>query len=265
MAHTMTKIKAVGVRKEFPATKRGEAIVALDRVDVEIAAGEFFAILGPSGCGKSTFLSITDGLDTATAGEILIDGKRVEGHGPDRAMCFQEHALFPWKTVWQNIDFGLRVRRIPKPQRAETIAHYLDMVGLEKFKDHYPHELSGGMRQRCALARTFALDADVLLMDEPFASVDAQTRNILQEELMRIWDQPRQRKTVAFVTHSIEEAVFLADRVAVMTARPGRILEVHDVPLPRPRGDRTRSDPVFQDLAVRLWASLRNQVESTLR
>ena len=257
-----TKIEAIGIRKEFASSRQDQGrILALDGVNVAIGAGEFFAILGPSGCGKSTLLSIADGLEAPSSGEILIDGKPVVGPGPDRAMCFQEHALFPWKTVRHNVEFGLRVRRRSRGERREIVDHYLEMVGLSRFADRYPHELSGGMRQRCALARTFALDASMLFMDEPFAAVDAQTRNILQEELLRIWDRPDERKTVAFVTHSIEEAVFLADRVAVMTARPGRILDVFEVPLPRPRGDASRSDPGFRDLVLDLWQRLRVQAE----
>jgi NitT/TauT family transport system ATP-binding protein len=257
-----TKIHAVGIRKEYlPSRPDQDAVVALEGVDVEVGSGEFFAILGPSGCGKSTLLNIIDGLEQATDGEILIDGVPVVGPGHDRAMCFQEHALFPWKTVWDNVDFGLRIRGRPRAQRRETVGHYLEMVGLTKFRDLYPHQLSGGMRQRCALARTFALDASMLFMDEPFAAVDAQTRNILQEELLRIWDQPGERKTVTFVTHSIEEAVFLADRVAVMTAGPGRILDVIEVPLPRPRDDSSRSHPDFQKLVLHLWHQLRAQAE----
>jgi NitT/TauT family transport system ATP-binding protein len=256
------KIHAVGIRKEYPSARHDQpAVIALDGIDVAIDTGEFFAILGPSGCGKSTLLSIADGLEPPTEGQILIDGKPVAGPGPDRAMCFQEHALFPWKTVWENVEFGLRVRRKPRQERHEAVARYLEMVGLRRFADRYPRELSGGMRQRCALARTFALDAGVLFMDEPFAAADAQTRNILQEELLRIWDRPNERKTVAFVTHSIDEAVFLADRVAVMTARPGRIFEVLEVPLERPRDDRAREHPRFHELVRHLWHQLRVQAE----
>ncbi|MBI4591503.1 MAG: ABC transporter ATP-binding protein [Candidatus Rokubacteria bacterium] len=257
------KIQAVGVRKEYEVSRKGgDRILALDGVDLEVHAGEFLAILGPSGCGKSTFLNIAAGLERSSAGEIRIDGQHVEGPGPDRAMCFQDHVLFPWKTVWENVEFGLRVRGLGRKERAAIVAHYLGLVGLSKFANQYPHELSGGMRQRCALARTFALDAATLLMDEPFASVDAQTRNILQEEILRIWDQGAgPRKTVVYVTHSIEEAVFLADRVAVMTARPGRVLGVFDVPLYRPRNDETRSDSFFRDLVVHLWKVIRDQVE----
>lgn len=257
----MAQIQAVNVCKEFTIARSGHRVLALEDVSVDIVDGEFFAILGPSGCGKSTLLNIADGLDIASSGKVLIDGKPVEGPGPDRAMCFQEHGLFPWKTVWQNVEFGLLARRKPRDLRRALVAKYLSMVGLDKFANLYPHELSGGMRQRCALARTFALEAETLFMDEPFAAVDPQTRIILQEELLRIWDHPGQRKTVAFVTHSIEEAVFLSDRVAVMTARPGRIIEVCDVPLRRPRDDASRQDPSFRDLVAHLWGQLRAQAE----
>lgn len=260
----MAQIDARNIRKEFTVVRSGHHVLALEDVNVSIADGEFFSILGPSGCGKSTLLNIADGLERASSGEVLIDGRPITGPGPDRAMCFQEHGLFPWKTVWENVEFGLLARRKPREARRALVARYLDMVGLEKFANQYPHELSGGMRQRCALARTFALEAETLFMDEPFAAVDPQTRIILQEELLRIWDHPDQRKTVAFVTHSIEEAVFLSDRVAVMTARPGRILEVLDVPLRRPRDDSSRQDPTFQDLVAHLWSRLRSQAERSI-
>jgi len=258
-----TKVQAVGIRKEYPAVRQNQgAVVALDGVDIAIDTGEFFAILGPSGCGKSTLLSIAAGLEPQSDGQVLIDGKPVLGPGADHAMCFQEHALFPWKTVWDNVEFGLRIRRKARQERHEIVSRYLEMVGLQGFANRYPHELSGGMRQRCALARTFALDTSLLFMDEPFAAADAQTRNILQEELLRIWDRPSgDRKTVAFVTHSIDEAVFLADRVAVMTARPGRIFEVLEIPLPRPRNDNSRERPLFHQLVQHLWHQLRAQAE----
>jgi NitT/TauT family transport system ATP-binding protein len=261
------RIRAVDVRKEYEVSRKGaEGVLALDGVNFRIGEGEFFALLGPSGCGKSTLLNIAAGLEQLSGGQILIDGQPVTGPGPDRAMCFQEHALFPWKTVRQNLEFGLRVKGLDRQERASIVDYYLDLVKLTTFADRYPHELSGGMRQRCALARTFSLDTPTLLMDEPLASVDAQTRHILQEEILKIWDREkgRQRKTVVYVTHSIEEAVFLADRVAVMSARPGRVLRVFDVPLSRPRGDETRSDPSFTDLVLHLWKMIRDQVELAL-
>ena len=260
------KIRAVDVRKEYVTRKGATAVVALDGVNLSIEDGVFFALLGPSGCGKSTLLNIAAGLEPLSSGQLLIDGQPVTGPGPDRAMCFQEHALFPWKTVRQNIEFGLRVKGLDPRERASIVAYYLDLVKLTGFADRYPHELSGGMRQRCALARTFSLDTATLLMDEPLASVDAQTRHILQEEILKIWDreQGRRRKTVVYVTHSIEEAVFLADRVAVMSARPGRVLRIFDVPLPRPRGDETRADPAFTELVSHLWKMIRDQVEAAL-
>ena len=260
------KIRAVDVRKAYVSRRGATAVVALDGVNLAIGDGEFFALLGPSGCGKSTLLNIAAGLEPLSSGQVLIDGRPVTGPGPDRAMCFQEHALFPWKTVRQNIDFGLRVKGLEASERASIVAYYLDLVKLTAFADRYPHELSGGMRQRCALARTFSLDTATLLMDEPLASVDAQTRHILQEEILKIWDreQGRRRKTVVYVTHSIEEAVFLADRVAVMSARPGRVLRVFEVPLPRPRGDGTRADPSFTELVFHLWKMIRDQVEDAL-
>jgi NitT/TauT family transport system ATP-binding protein len=260
------KIRAVDVRKEYVVSRKAAAaVLALDGVNLAIGEGEFFALLGPSGCGKSTLLNIAAGLESLSSGQILIDGRPVTGPGPDRAMCFQEHALFPWKTVRQNVEFGLRVKGLERGERASIVAHYLELVKLTAFADRYPHELSGGMRQRCALARTFSLDTATLFMDEPLASVDAQTRHILQEEILKIWDREQgRRKTVLYVTHSIEEAVFLADRVAVMSARPGRVLRVLDVPLGRPRGDETRADPSFTDLVAQLWKMIRDQVDPAL-
>ncbi len=228
---------------------------ALGGVDLDVKDGEFLAVVGPSGCGKSTLLDILSGLSVPTSGEVLIDGKKVDGPALDRGIVLQGYALFPWRTTRQNVEFGLEVKRVPKANRREISDRFIRLVGLEGFENRLPHELSGGMKQRVALARALAYDPGILLMDEPFAAVDAQTRETLQDELLRIWEQTR--KTVIFVTHSIEEAVFLADRVAVLAANPGRVVENVDVDLPRPRDvTRLRSSEAFATLRHRVWTLL---------
>lgn len=214
-------------------------IVALDGFELQVADGEFVCLLGPSGCGKTTVLRIVAGLETATAGEVRVRGKKIVSAGPDRGVVFQEFALFPWLTVRRNIEFGLEIKGMPPEKRLRISRRYIDLVGLEGFENAHPKELSGGMKQRVGIARALANDPQVLLMDEPFGSLDAQTRNLMQRELLRIWTATR--KTVLFVTHSVDEAVFLADRIVVMTARPGRVREAIEVPLARPR-DRTSSE-----------------------
>ena len=211
----------------------GDVIEALSPVDLAIARGEFVCLLGASGCGKSTLLRIIAGFEAASAGEVLAAGKTVAGPGPDRGMVFQDYALFPWMTVRQNIAFGPRQRGLPRDEVSDIATRYAAMVGLGRFADRYPHQLSGGMKQRVAIARCLANEADVLLMDEPFGALDALTRAKLQDELLEIWQ--RTRTTIIFVTHSVEEAVLLADRVVVMSASPGRVDSDHPVGLPRPR------------------------------
>lgn len=223
-----------GLSKVFVKGKR--QIAALDGFDLEVGDGEFVCLLGPSGCGKTTVLRIVAGLEPATKGHVSVHGKKVESAGPERGMVFQEFALFPWRTVRRNIEFGLEIRGIPELERKKRSTELIDLVGLEGFEDAHPEELSGGMRQRVGIARALANEPTVLLMDEPFGSLDAQTRNLMQKELLRIWSAAK--KTVLFVTHSVDEAVFLADRIVVMTARPGRVREIIPVGLPRPR-DRT--------------------------
>ncbi|MCX7923535.1 MAG: ABC transporter ATP-binding protein [Clostridia bacterium] len=205
----------------------------LDRVSLEFKKGEFICLLGPSGCGKSTLLNVIAGLEKATEGRILLGGKEVKGAGSDRAMMFQESALFPWLRVIDNVEFGMKMAGVPKEERREKALKYLKMVHLTKFQNSYVHELSGGMRQRVALARALTLDSDVLLMDEPFAALDSQTKNILQLELQQIWWETK--KTIIFVTHNVEEAVLLADRVIVMAANPGRVKKEFKIQLARPR------------------------------
>ena len=225
--------------------KRGlQELVALEDFTLAINEGEFATIVGPSGCGKSTLLDIISGLTKPRSGEIHIDGKLVTGPALDRGFVMQGYALLPWRTVYKNIAYGLEIKKVPRRERKAICEKYIHLVGLEGFEDRYPNELSGGMRQRVAIARALAYDPEVLLMDEPFAAVDAQTRETLQDELLRIWS--RTRKTIILVTHSIEEAVLLSDRVVVMTARPGRIQEILVSDLPRPRtGRQMRDSPEF--------------------
>jgi NitT/TauT family transport system ATP-binding protein len=219
--------------------QRNEASAALSEVSIEVAEKEFLCILGPSGCGKTTLLRIIAGLETATSGKVTIDGEEVTGPTPKMAMIFQDYSLFPWRTVIENIAFGLEMQNVAKEERERIAEEYLDLIGLKEFGKNYPYELSGGMRQRVAVARALAIDPSVLLMDEPFGALDAQTRNMLQIEILKIWEKTQ--KTVLFVTHSVDEAVFLADRILVLTSRPGRVKDVISIDLPRPR-DRTSPD-----------------------
>jgi NitT/TauT family transport system ATP-binding protein len=219
------------------------AVTALDNINLHIGDKEFVCLVGPSGCGKTTLLRIIAGLDFPTSGSVTLDGKPVEGPDPERGMVFQEYSLFPWMRIEDNIGFGLTMKGVDKAEKQKVVEEYLDLVNLETFGRAYPHELSGGMRQRVAIARALANDPEVLLMDEPFGALDAQTRNMMQRELLEIWEKTK--KTIVFVTHSVDEAVFLADRIVVLSPRPGRIREIIDVTLPRVR-DRT--DPEFANL-----------------
>src|SRR4029077_13021937 len=231
-------------------------VKALTDVNLSVRANEFVSIIGPSGCGKTTLLKIIDGLIPCDSGQISINGKQVTTPGPDRAVVFQTFALLPWRTVLANVEFSLELRRVAKEERTSIARDYLKRVGLEEFEHHYPHELSGGMQQRAGLARALAVNPMILLMDEPFGSVDAQTRQLLQEELLDPWQ--RKQKTVVFVTHSMDDAVYLSDRVLLMTPRPGKVAEVWDVPLPRPRiADEVRRDRKFVDLTNYIWDSLK--------
>lgn len=243
----MIKVRAEDIKKFFPGrngkNRKNGGVEALGGVNLEVKDGEFLAIVGPSGCGKSTFLEITAGLIKPTCGSIYIDGKAINGTDHNRGIVFQGYALFPWRTVLGNIAYGLEEKGVPKKTRKEICQKYISLVGLLGFEDHYPYQLSGGMKQRVAIARALAYNPDILLMDEPFAALDAQTRETLQDEVLRIWDETR--KTVLFVTHNIEEAVFLADRIAVMSARPGIIKKIIDVPLSRPRFEEQRTSQDF--------------------
>jgi len=214
-------------------TQRGERLLALDHISLQVGPGEFVCIVGPSGCGKSTLLHLIAGLHPPTSGQVLVDGKPIQGPGTDRILIFQELGLFPWLTVGQNVEFGMKMKGIAKAEREAKTLYYLRLVHLSKFKDSYTHQLSGGMRQRIALARALAAEPDVLLMDEPFAALDAQTRDLLHDELERIWSETG--RTVIFVTHNVREAIRLGDRVVLLTFRPGRVKREFPVDLPRPR------------------------------
>jgi len=235
------EIQIRGVTKSFGTN--GSDIVALDGIDFDVGRGELVCLLGPSGCGKSTLLNAVAGFSLPTAGEIVAAGRVVTEPGPDRGMVFQEYALFPWMTVRSNVAFGLEMRREPKQRIEETVGALLDKLHLTEFADRFPKDLSGGMRQRVAIARVLALDSPILLMDEPFGALDALTRRNLQDELLRIWTDLK--KTILFVTHGIEESIYLADRIVVMTYRPGRVKTIVPVPLDRPRDV---SAPQFNDL-----------------
>ncbi|MCD4767097.1 MAG: ABC transporter ATP-binding protein [Methanosarcinales archaeon] len=240
-------------------TEEGDEVVALSDINLDVADKEFVCFIGPSGCGKTTLLRIIAGLEEPDSGTLTVNNEPITGPGPNRGMVFQEYSLFPWRTVLKNITFSLEMKKIPKSEREKISRDFLELVGLSKFADSYPHELSGGMKQRVAIARALVNDPDVLLMDEPFGAVDAQTRNRLQHELLNIWE--KKKKTVLFITHSVDEAVFLADKVVVFTARPGRIKEVFSIDLPRPR-ERTS----FEANAVRehLLATLGAEIQAAI-
>jgi len=235
-----------------------EDFVAIKGVNLKVRKGEFLTIVGPSGCGKSTLLDMIAGLAKPSSGELYIDGKLITGPALDRGIILQGYALFPWRTVRHNVEFGLEIKGVAKSERAKISLEFINLVGLQGFEDRYPYELSGGMKQRVAIARALAYDPEVLLMDEPFAAVDAQTREVLQDELLRIWEETH--KTIVFVTHSIDEAIFLADRVAVMTVNPGTVKEVVEIKLPRPRNG-IRSSAEFGWIRHKIWELLQNNNE----
>jgi NitT/TauT family transport system ATP-binding protein len=250
------KVEITGLNKWF-----GE-LEALRSIDVAVEQGEFIAVVGPSGCGKTTFLRIVAGLEPATSGTILIDGAPLAGPGSNRGFVFQNDSLLPWRTVLANALIGPEVAgRVGEKERKRTLS-LLQLVGLGGFENYYPRQLSGGMRQRVNLARALAIDPDVLLMDEPFASLDAQTREIMQTELLRIWEQGR--KTVLFVTHQIDEAVFLSDRVLVFARRPGRLQENIEIKLPRPRALALKRTPEFIAYVDRIWTMIEHDVRAAV-
>jgi len=237
----------------------GERLLALDHINLQVQRGEFVCVVGPSGCGKSTLLHLIAGLQPQTSGHVFLDGKPVQGPGPDRILIFQDHGLFPWLTVGQNVEFGMKMKGISKAEREDKTRHYLRLVHLAKFENSYIHQLSGGMRQRVAIARALATEPDVLLMDEPFAALDAQTRDLLHDELERIWNDTG--RTIIFVTHNVREAVRLGDRVVLLTFRPGRVKSEFPVELPRPRH---LEDPTVARAAREILDELRDEINRSL-
>lgn len=254
------KIQAHGLSKSYLIERTGSTVLALDGVDLDVREGEFLCLLGPSGCGKSTFLQMVAGLEPIGSGSLAVDGRPVQGPGADRGVVFQSYALFPWRTVVGNIEFGLEIKGLSASERRALAMRCAHMVGLRGFEESYPNELSGGMKQRVGIARALANDPPILLMDEPFGALDAQTRELLQEELLSIWRSAQ--RTVIFVTHSVQEAVYLGGRIAVMTARPGRIKTIIDVDLPYPR-DITSA--AFGNLMKPVYAALKDEVTKTAR
>ena len=247
------KVQIKDVKKIYEG--RNGQTIALNGANLDIYDNEFICVVGPSGCGKSTLLNIIAGLHEATSGEVLVDGVKVEGTGVDRGVVFQQYALFPWLTVKKNVMFGLNLKKgMTDEEREEIALKYIKMVGLEKFVDSYPKELSGGMKQRVAIARAYAVNPSILLMDEPFGALDAQTRAQLQTELLETWQ--KEKKTCFFITHDVEEAILLASRVVVMSARPGRIKEVIDIDIPYPRNQETKMLPRFTELKNYIWQNV---------
>ena len=246
------KVHIDGVVKKFQ-TRKGE-VVALNGVNLDIHENEFVCVVGPSGCGKSTLLNIIGGLEEPTEGKVTVDGKAVSGPGPDRGIVFQQYALFPWLTVEDNVKFGLKLQGKSKEEADELAQKYLKMVDLLDFTKSYPKELSGGMKQRVAIARAYAVNPKVLLMDEPFGALDAQTRTQLQSELLETWE--KEQKTCFFITHDVEEAIILAQRVVIMYARPGRVKEVVDIDIPYPRTQETKMTPRFLELKNHIWSQV---------
>ncbi len=246
------KVSIRNVVKKYD-TRNGE-MIALNGANLDIMENEFICVIGPSGCGKSTLLNIIAGLLEPTSGEVIVDGNKVQGTGVDRGVVFQQYALFPWLTVKKNVQFGLKLQGKPQAEMDAIAEKYIKMVGLEKFTDSYPKELSGGMKQRVAIARAYAVNPSVLLMDEPFGALDAQTRTQLQTELLKTWQE--ENKTCFFVTHDIEEAIVLASRVVIMSARPGRIKEIIDIDIPHPRDQATKMSPRFIELKNYIWSQV---------
>ena len=251
----MSKLSIEGVSRTFPGRQGGAPTRALEPVNLTIAANDFITVLGPSGCGKSTLLRVVAGLDRPTEGRVLLDGRAVSGPGPDRGVVFQSYTLFPWLSVADNIAFGLDEKRTPRDQRDAIVASFIGKMGLKGFENHWPKQLSGGMQQRTAIARALANDPEILLLDEPFGALDNQTRGVMQELLLGIWE--REQKTVMFVTHDIEEAIFLGSRVIVMSARPGRIKADIKIELPHPRHYTIKTSPEFSKLKAAITEEIR--------
>jgi NitT/TauT family transport system ATP-binding protein len=239
-------------------TADGKITEALKQIDLDIKENEFICFIGPSGCGKTTLLRIIAGLDEPSSGGIYLNGELIKGPGPERGMVFQEYSLFPWRTVLDNVAFGPELQGVKKFERYEKARQYIKMVELERFEARYPHELSGGMKQRVAIARALVNDPKALLMDEPFGALDAQTRNIMQSELLRIWE--KEKLTVVFVTHSVDEAIYLADRIVILSARPGTIKDIIEIDLPRPRIRTSQEVNMIRD---RILCDLRSEIVAT--
>ena len=256
------KLEAQGIRLEYFQPRTNSKLLALDDVTLKVMDGEFLSIVGPSGCGKTTFLSVVDGLLPATGGRILLDGKGVTKPGRDRAVVFQDASLLPWRTVQGNVLYGLECQGVNSREARERAQQFTEMVGLRGFENHYPHELSGGMQQRVNLARALVMDPQILLMDEPFASLDAQTREVMQEELLQIWRQAK--KTVLFITHQINEAVYLSDKVVVFTARPGKVKQTVSIDIERPRKLAVKRDPRFLQAEDCIWNLIEDEVKKTM-
>lgn len=254
------KLEARNISLSYVQPRTARTLAALDGVNLQVMDGEFVAVVGPSGCGKTTFLSIVDGLLTATAGSVLVDGQVVTAPGPDRAVVFQDASLLPWRTVLKNVRYGLECLGVKTREANERAAHLIALVGLKGFEHHYPHELSGGMQQRVNLARALIVDPKILLMDEPFAALDAQTRELMQGELTRIWET--ERKTVLFITHQIDEAIYLADRVVVFSGRPGTVRASVAIDIERPRPIGVKRQARFHALEDRIWRLIEEEVKA---
>jgi NitT/TauT family transport system ATP-binding protein len=254
----MAYLEIRSISKTFPPRdNKSSAFQALADISFSMERGDFYCLVGPSGCGKSTLLRIVDGLLQSDSGQVTIDGKVVMEPGFDRGMVFQQFHLLPWRSALANVEFGLEMRGLPRQERRKRAMRYIEMVGLQGFENHYIHQLSGGMQQRVGLARALAIEPEILLMDEPFGALDAQTREIMQNELMRIWSI--EKRTAIFVTHDIEEALYLADRIVVMSNRPGRILQIVDVEFMRPRDENLRNQPEFAAARGKIWQLLKTE------
>jgi len=257
------KLEAQDICLDYHQPRSNTRLSALDRVNLTVREGEFLSIVGPSGCGKTTFLSVVDGLIAASAGRILVDGQEVTKPGPDRAVVFQDASLLPWRTVLGNVVYGLECAGVGARKAKERASQFIDMVGLSGFEQHYPYELSGGMQQRVNLARALVMDPKILLMDEPFASLDAQTREAMQEELLQIW--VKAKKTVLFVTHQIDEAIYLSDRVVVFSGRPGKVKEIIPVAIERPRALGLKREARFHAIEDRIWSLIEEDTDRNRR
>ncbi len=257
-----TKLQAINLRHEYYQPRTGGRLLALENINLKVEDGEFVTIVGPSGCGKTTFINLCDGLLKPTAGKIEIDGIQVTKPGTDRGMVFQDSCLMPWRTVFKNVIFGLECQNLDNAEGRARARDFIKLVGLAGFEEHFPHELSGGMQQRCNLARALTVDPKILIMDEPFAALDAQTREIMQAELLRIWRESK--KTVLFITHQINEAIYLADRVIVFAARPGRVKATIKIDMPRPRELSIKRDPRFLKYEDEVWNLIEEEVKKTM-